>query len=276
MNDARASDVLVVGGGPAGSVTRRCCWRAPARVTLLDRATFPRDKPCAEYLSPGALAALHEIGAGRPGRGRRRSAVDPVPAERLRPRVHARPLGGAPHWPNIPAHGLGLRRATLDAFLLTMARGAGVRCTRTSALLTCSARTRRVTGVRALGPDGPLTRRAAIVVGADGVNGIVGRRLAMTALRSDLRRFALVGHMRGIAGLGDCGEMHVGPAGLRHRPARPRRGQTWRWCCRHEPAGGPAATWPGSSRALLEFTDLARAARSAKLLEPPLQPVRSP
>jgi geranylgeranyl reductase family protein len=51
-------DVLIVGGGPAGS---SCAWRlrrAGVAVTVLDRARFPRDKPCAGWITPGVLAAL--------------------------------------------------------------------------------------------------------------------------------------------------------------------------------------------------------------------------
>src|SRR2546421_2737451 len=39
-------DVIVVGAGPAGSTTAYHLARAGARVLLLDRARFPRDKPC--------------------------------------------------------------------------------------------------------------------------------------------------------------------------------------------------------------------------------------
>ncbi len=39
-------DAVVVGAGPAGSTAARCLARAGASVLLLDRARFPRDKPC--------------------------------------------------------------------------------------------------------------------------------------------------------------------------------------------------------------------------------------
>ena len=45
-------DAVVVGAGPAGAATALLLARAGARVALLDRARFPRDKPCSEYLSP--------------------------------------------------------------------------------------------------------------------------------------------------------------------------------------------------------------------------------
>ncbi|HTG53558.1 MAG TPA: FAD-dependent oxidoreductase, partial [Gemmatimonadaceae bacterium] len=56
------ADVIVCGGGPAGSSAAWHLARAGARVTLLDRARFPREKPCAEYLSPEASRILDAMG----------------------------------------------------------------------------------------------------------------------------------------------------------------------------------------------------------------------
>ncbi len=51
-------DVLIVGGGPAGST---CAWKlrqAGVDVLLLDRKAFPRDKTCAGWVTPPVLDAL--------------------------------------------------------------------------------------------------------------------------------------------------------------------------------------------------------------------------
>jgi geranylgeranyl reductase family protein len=47
-------DVIVVGAGPAGSTAARCLAERGARVLLVDRALFPRDKLCGGALTPKA------------------------------------------------------------------------------------------------------------------------------------------------------------------------------------------------------------------------------
>jgi flavin-dependent dehydrogenase len=52
-------DVLIVGGGPAGS---SCAWglrNAGLDVVIMDKARFPRDKVCAGWITPAVVEALH-------------------------------------------------------------------------------------------------------------------------------------------------------------------------------------------------------------------------
>ena len=51
-------DVIVVGAGPAGSTAARCLAERGARVVLLDRARFPRDKLCGGGLTQKAISLI--------------------------------------------------------------------------------------------------------------------------------------------------------------------------------------------------------------------------
>ena len=51
-------DLVVVGAGPAGSVTAISAARSGAKVLLLERGKFPRQKVCGEFVSAEALQLL--------------------------------------------------------------------------------------------------------------------------------------------------------------------------------------------------------------------------
>lgn len=55
-------DVAIVGAGPAGAASAIHLARGGQRVVVVDRSAFPRDKPCAEYLSPAAEPLLRALG----------------------------------------------------------------------------------------------------------------------------------------------------------------------------------------------------------------------
>jgi len=206
MRDAQA---IVVGGGPAGSSAAYFMARAGLDVMILDRAQFPRDKPCSEYMSPQASRILEEMGA--------LSAVESSGAAQLTGmRVHA-PNGATIHGEFLADHGyrgyrdrgLAVRRTVLDAILLERALDAGARVVEgvrvTDVLRDGSG---RVTGVKTSSADaGNLF--ADIVVGADGLRSVVGRRLGLIRSSRWPRRIALVTHYRNVRGLHRFGEMHV-------------------------------------------------------------------
>jgi geranylgeranyl reductase family protein len=63
---SRRVDVLVVGAGPAGSIAALVLARAGAVVALLDKADFPRDKACGDFIGPKGLQVLADLGVPEP------------------------------------------------------------------------------------------------------------------------------------------------------------------------------------------------------------------
>jgi flavin-dependent dehydrogenase len=211
--DAQA---IVVGGGPGGSAAAWSLARAGVDVLVLDRARFPRDKACGEYLSPEASRFLDRMGV--------LARVEDAGAAQLAGMIVRAPNGAEIHGRFAAAHGfngfrdrgLALRRQALDPILLDAARAAGARVEEGAKVVDVERDAHgRVAGVRvaseARGERGDATRllRAAIVIGADGLRSVVGRRLGLARHARWPRRLALVTHYHGVAGTGDCGEMHV-------------------------------------------------------------------
>ncbi len=120
MSGRRVRDVVIAGGGPAGSALAIRLARLGHDVLVLDRDAFPRAKPCGECLSPAAIRELDLLGV--------LPAVMGLPHGRLAGWRIAAPSGSA-FSGDFPAetHGLAMRRSLLDAALLDEARSGGRR-----------------------------------------------------------------------------------------------------------------------------------------------------
>jgi menaquinone-9 beta-reductase len=62
VSEARQTDVLVVGAGPAGSAAAAWAARTGLDTLLVDAAVFPRDKTCGDGLTPRAIHELQLLG----------------------------------------------------------------------------------------------------------------------------------------------------------------------------------------------------------------------
>ena len=206
------ADVLVVGAGPAGSATALLLASAGYAVTVVDRAAFPRDKPCSEYMSPEAVRILDRLGvvgeleaAGAVHLAG--TAVTAARGARLQGRFAL--AGYRPFRPT----GLSVARRLLDHRLLAAARAAGARVLERTAVESLLRDRGRVTGAVVRTAEGTRTALAArLTVGADGLRSIVGRRLGRRR-HGGPRRVAFVAHVDGVDNMGDCAEMFVGRQG---------------------------------------------------------------
>ena len=208
------ADVLVVGGGPAGSSIAHALATRGIDVMVVDRARFPRPKPCAEYLSPQASRILARMGALDEVERSGAAALAGIRVYAPNGAVIAGDFVAKHGYHGFRDRGLSVRREILDAILVEHARAAGARILE-GAKVTDLLRdpSGRVRGVRMTADDAPREVRARVVVGADGLGSVVARRLKLTRRLRWPRRIALVTHYRGVADVGEHGEMHVAPDG---------------------------------------------------------------
>ena len=167
-SSAPAYDVALVGAGPAGCACALALRGTGLRVLLLDKATFPRDKVCGDAVPGHALKALHRLDPAYPEALWQLHPRDDV----RRSRVVA-PGGGSfyLHW-KLPT--FNSPRLDFDAALLALVR----QHTTTEVLENAALQTLEITpeATRLYLADGRQLS-ARLVVGCDGANSVVGRRL---------------------------------------------------------------------------------------------------
>lgn len=203
-------DAVIVGAGPAGAATALLLARAGAAVLLVDRARFPRDKPCSEYLSPAGTAILARLGGGI------FEAVEGAAHAKLYGMKIVAPDGAAACGRFVGGarpYSFALPRTTFDTILVAAAARAGAQVREGVSVDDLVWEGRVVAGVVARSRDGRrATERARVVVGADGLRSVVGRRLGVIR-RSPPRRVAFAAHVADVAGVGGVGELHVSERG---------------------------------------------------------------
>ena len=111
-------DALVVGSGPAGSIAATVLARGGARVALVDKAKFPRDKACGDLIGPRGVQLLTDLGITIPGALKVDDMIVVGPTSR---RVRLPCYPGRTY----PGHGFALRRVDFDAALRKAAVDAG-------------------------------------------------------------------------------------------------------------------------------------------------------
>jgi menaquinone-9 beta-reductase len=166
--DNLSADVVVVGAGPAGSAAAAWAARAGRDVLVVDAASFPRDKPCGDGLTPRAVAELQRLGL-----------TEWLDAHIKHRGLRLTGFGGEVEidWPGptFPSYGTAVPRTELDDRVRQVAVEVGCRMLLGSKVVDVSHDSRgRVTSL-AFGSGSSVACRELIV--ADGARSPLGRVL---------------------------------------------------------------------------------------------------
>jgi len=196
-------DVIVVGAGPAGSVLAWQLARAGTKVALLDRASFPRDKVCGDYVEPRGLRLLEQMGCLK-----KLEEDSPLPITHTATYVDSRRLysGRIPFYglhQDLPPHGYIVSRHSLDHVLLKTAMEAGAEVHQESYATEVRTKTSGLE-VHATTKHGEEIFPGRLVVGADGTDSVVARSAGL--LVADPRHIAVSQRAYADGYEGDVGE----------------------------------------------------------------------
>lgn len=186
------NDAIVIGAGPAGSLSALLLARAGWGVTVLEQHAFPRDKVCGECLSSRGIDVLRRVGLHD-------GLMAHQPNALLGVNLHA--VNGRTMSMALPRPMMGVSRQLLDAYLLAAAASAGaivrhrVRCEQIEPA------PRALVRVRDLITNQMQTLRASHVILADGKASLPGKSPRHTG------DFGIKSHFVQIAGPCDAIEM---------------------------------------------------------------------
>ena len=165
MASASIHDAIVVGAGPAGATAARRLAADGIRTLLLDRATFPRGKACGGAITTRVLARFPYL----------RDALKRIPTHWISKLVLQGPAGQSAELRSSSPAVLTIRRVEFDALLVSLAREAGAELVEGADIHDAREDAERV---RLQARDG-RTFDARMVVAADGVHGVVAKRLGL-------------------------------------------------------------------------------------------------
>ena len=193
---AHDCDAIVVGGGPAGAAAAARLAARGFRTIVVDRATFPRDKVCGDFVGPAALAELADLGVTGTDAF---DATNTIGVCALH--VDGDHFGALaiPQVDGLPAHGRVIPRRQLDAWVLDAARQAGATVLDGRKVTAVEQASDAVT-VRGHSAAGPWQLRSRLLVGADGSNSIIARALRGTVPPRQDRIVAVRAYFDDVAG----------------------------------------------------------------------------
>ena len=189
-------DAIVVGAGPGGCAAAIQLVKAGWDVALLDKAAFPRDKVCGDFISPRSIRVLENLGALPAVEAANPNKITGASMYLNGQHVTS---GVIPQVEALNGFGYTLPRFTFDEILFRHAQRLGVETVENCRVDDFSTESEWAT-VHAIEAGKQVTRRARLVIAADGAHSILAKRLGNENRSSKARIVALRAYYEQIGG----------------------------------------------------------------------------
>lgn len=200
-------DVIVLGGGPAGSSASAFLSKAGKKVLLLDRAKFPRDKTCGDGISGRSVGVLRDLGILDEFKKVEHELMYGVtfssPNSRLVP-VSSKGKGPDPN----ASPGFVCRREVFDNVVFQNAKKLATKTIEGFFATELIMDDGKVVGVKGKVDGKDVEYRAKVLVGADGAAGISARQLNSVNTDESHQCAGLRCYYENVEGMGDKIELH--------------------------------------------------------------------
>ncbi|HKQ08616.1 MAG TPA: FAD-dependent oxidoreductase [Blastocatellia bacterium] len=206
-------DIIIIGGGPAGTSAAITLAGRGARVLVLEEKRMPRGKLCGEFITPESFPTLERLGVMglMLGAGAQRlTHLSLVVASGKRVETPLSAMSATADW------AMSLSRARFDQILFERARAIGADCREGVAVKQCITEGGRARGVEALSlADGQVVRfEAPLIIDASGRNSrLMVNRDERRAGPRGARLYGLKAHLTNVQGINEQVELYFFPQG---------------------------------------------------------------
>lgn len=206
-------DVIIIGGGPAGSSAAIRLAEHGVRVLVLEEKRMPREKLCGEFITPECFPTLERLGV--------MNRMLAQGAQKLTDLSLVVSSGKTVHTPitnmsEVATWAMSLSRARFDQVLFERAGEVGATCLESIAVKQCLIEDGAARGVEAMSlAEGKTVRfEAPLIIDASGRSSrlMVGRSERVAGQRGS-RLYALKGHLTGVEGIKAQVELYFFPQG---------------------------------------------------------------